>query len=505
MVVTEISITFVTSPNKYNMTFAKNQQFENLIDAMMIEEVAGLDSTLKTKLQGLPIDKKRIGILSILDKDRGLFMKIYNKINDNNISKTDYIKHLVEMLREYVKVGDFERKQHGEVQTPVELVQKILNKLPKDVWSNPNLKWLDNSTGTGIFIACIVERLMVGLDIFESDDQRYKYIMENMIYVSELQSKNCFLYLVSFDPKDEYSINIYNGSFLDDKFDNHCNDVWGVDKFDIVVMNPPYNQMLDMAFIKKSHEISDITLCIHPSTWLIDEKNIQKKFTSTKELVKDDLISIELFNGNGVFGISLFVPCVITYINKNQTHTGIKCIDRINGVELVYDNTDDINKFSNVDVYPKLKNKLIELCKDNNLNKIIKTQEDKTYFVNLAQIRGNVKDTNKLGLGMDSDMLVDDFYTMVTKDLEISLESKQQPVSFASEVEARNFLGYIKTNFVRFCLSIYKNNGNLHRGELALTPWLDFTQEWTDKKLYSNFNLSQEEMAFIEKVIPKYY
>ena len=424
---------------------------------------------------------------------------------DNNISKSEHINNIIDMFSVYKKVDNYNKKTFGEVMTPISLVNHMLDTLPAEVWSNPNLKWLDNSTGTGIFIACVVERLMVGLDIYESDEERYRHIIENMVYVSELQNKNCFLFLVSFDPKDEYTVNIYNGSFLDKKFDMHCEDVWGVDKFDICVMNPPYNQMLDMAFMKKSYELSDSVLCVHPSTWLIDEKGIQKKFTSTKELVKDDLISIELFNGNGVFGISLFVPCVITYVDKNLKHNGVKCIDRINGVELVYENIDQINKFSNNDVYPKLKEKIKKACKDNNLNKVAKTQEDKTYFVNLAQIRGNVKNTNKLGLGMDGDMLVEDFYTMVTKDLDVSLQGKQQPVSFNTINEANNFLKYIKTNFVRFCLSVYKNNGNLHRGELALIPFLDFTQEWTDEKLYEHFNLTQEEIAFIEKVIPKYY
>jgi hypothetical protein len=270
--------------------------------------------------------------------------------------------------------------------------------------------------------------------------------------------------------------------------------------------------MIDMAFVKKSYTVSDITLCVHPSTWLLDEKGIQKKFISTKEMVKDALISIELFNGNGVFGISLFVPCVITYINKNIIHNGIECVDRINGITLVYDNIDHINKFSNIDIYPRLKEKIKTIVKENgNLFDKLRETQNGNFLVNLAQIRGHVKDKNyfvnlaQIRGNVNSEMVKNDFYTMVTKDLEISLEPKQQPVSFTTEIEAKNFLGYVKTNFVRFCLAIYKNNGNLHRGELSLIPYLDFTQEWTDEKLYEHFNITPEEIAFIEKVIPKYY
>ena len=51
-----------------------------------------------------------------------------------------------------------------------------------------------------------------------------------------------------------------------------------------------------------------------------------------------------------------------------------------------------------------------------------------------------------------------------------------------------NFLKFLKTNFVRFCLSINKNNSQLECGEMSLIPWLDFTQEWTDEKLYKHFD-----------------
>jgi hypothetical protein len=63
----------------------------------------------------------------------------------------------------------------------------------------------------------------------------------------------------------------------------------------------------------------------------------------------------------------------------------------------------------------------------------------------------------------------------------------------------------VKTNFVRFCLSINKNNQNLYCGEMSLIPWLDFSREWTDEDLIKEFELTKEEVDFINKHIPKYY
>ena len=133
------------------------------------------------------------------------------------------------MLREYVKVGEVEKKKFGEVMTSLDLVKEMLSTLPEDVWTNPNLKWLDPANGTGPFPTMVIYKLMNGLKEWEPDDnKRYKHIIENMIYVCELQPKNMFLYMCVADPFDEYDINIYTGSFLDEGFDNHMKEVWGV-------------------------------------------------------------------------------------------------------------------------------------------------------------------------------------------------------------------------------------------------------------------------------------
>ena len=34
---------------------------------------------------------------------------------------------------------------------------------------------------------------------------------------------------------------------------------------------------------------------------------------------------------------------------------------------------------------------------------------------------------------------------------------------------------------------------------------MDFTQEWTDERLYKHFNITEEEQAFIKEIIPPYY
>lgn len=495
--ITEITGTTysVSHYNEYLKNGDKNL-FEEVIDQMMLD---GLNPILQEKIKSLPLKDKRMNILAFLDKDRNLFMKIKSFISSEKLSKVDHLKEVILMLREYVKVGEVEKKKFGEVMTDLNLVKHILSRIPKESFENPHSTFCDFANGTGVFPLVVIYRLMIGLEKWQPNaDLRYKHIIENQIFVSEIQPKNMFLYMCLVDPYDEYKLNIYTGSSLEEGFRKHMKEVWNKESFTYGIGNPPFNQMIDMKFVRLSYELCDVTCIVHPSTWLIDEKGKQKAFTDTKDLIKEHLESIELFNGNKIFGIQLFVPCVITYINRNKKSDGVRCLDKINDVEISYDNIYQINKFSNKDVYQSLKDKIYKRSKVDNL--LNYKNNIGNFYVNTAQIRGHVD------LNSNTNMLLDDFYTLVTKDLKVS-ESKSKHMFFAfnSEKEANNFLQYLKSNFCRFCLSIYKNNSQLDRGELEIVPWIDFTQEWTDERLYKEFNLTEEEIKFIEKNIPKYY
>lgn len=323
------------------MTTELKNLYENLIDGMLMEEVAGLDKEILETLQGLPVSQKRMAILSILDKDRRLFMNIKKLVDNSEVSATEHIKDIIPMLRQYVEVGDFERKSVGEVQTPIMLVNDMLDTLPEEVWLNPELKWLDTSTGTGIFIALIIHRLMDGLKTaFPDDEIRYKHIVENMIHVSELQHRNAFLYLCAFDPHDKYAMNVYCGSFLEEGFDNHVKEVWGVGKFDVIVQNPPYQmqkpgfkktQPLWHLFVEKSLNILEeggYMAAVHPSGW----RNVDGVFKNTqKMMLSKDILYLEMHDAND--GIKTFGAatrydfyCIKNTKTKNFITT-IKCQD----------------------------------------------------------------------------------------------------------------------------------------------------------------------------------
>lgn len=53
----------------------------------------------------------------------------------------------MELVDSYLKPSNTEKKMFGEVFTSLELVEEMLDKLPVEVWSNPNLKFLDPANG----------------------------------------------------------------------------------------------------------------------------------------------------------------------------------------------------------------------------------------------------------------------------------------------------------------------------------------------------------------------
>jgi site-specific DNA-methyltransferase (adenine-specific) len=76
---------------------------------------------------------------------------------------------------------------------------------------------------------------------------------------------------------------------------------------------------------------------------------------------------------------------------------------------------------------------------------------------------------------------------------------------FDTEKKVDNFISYLKTDFARFCLSLLKNSQHLDRGELEFVPYLDFTNEWNDAKLFNHFGVDEEAQNYISEFLSDYH
>ena len=70
-----------------------------------------------------------------------------------------------------------------------------------------------------------------------------------------------------------------------------------------------------------------------------------------------------------------------------------------------------------------------------------------------------------------------------------------------SEVECRNVVTYIQTKLFRFLVLLRKSSQNAAKGVYDFVPMQDFSHPWTDEMLYKKYNLTEEEIAFIESMI----
>ncbi|MDP3830161.1 MAG: hypothetical protein Q8Q47_02750, partial [Ignavibacteriaceae bacterium] len=72
---------------------------------------------------------------------------------------------------------------NDEVFTPPNLVNQILDLLPKELWNNKDAKFLDPVCKSGVFLREIAKRLNVGLEKqIPNKQKRINHIYKNQLY-----------------------------------------------------------------------------------------------------------------------------------------------------------------------------------------------------------------------------------------------------------------------------------------------------------------------------------
>ena len=170
--------------------------------------------------------------------------------------KKDNEENILQLVRKYLVVKDKEKKLFGEVFTPVELICDMLKQLPSNVWKNKDLKWLDPANGIGNFPIVVYFKLMKGLSSsIPNEEKRSKHIIENMLYMVELNPVNCKVCKKIFKMiNPNVTPNILKAGFfqvVDKKkktnvysrvFNETVNFNDRTNQFDIIMGNPPYNK-----------------------------------------------------------------------------------------------------------------------------------------------------------------------------------------------------------------------------------------------------------------------
>ena len=149
---------------------------------------------------------------------------IHNDIN-NDININNYVSS-------NLLVNQQRKKELGEVMTPLELVEQMLDALPVSVWTNPTLRWFEPTCGSGHFMICVFRRLKLHFDA--------SHIIQNMLFMVDINPDNVAKCKSLFGE----SCNAY------------CSDILTYDggMFDIIVGNVPFQQVSLMGGKSKLYE-----------------------------------------------------------------------------------------------------------------------------------------------------------------------------------------------------------------------------------------------------------
>ncbi len=446
-------------------------------------------------------------------------------------SLVDNPKELLELINECLKPKDIEKKKYGEVFTPMNFINNNMladleayynRKYNKNIFEDETLKWGDTTAGMGNFPIAIYYKLMDGLKTkIPNSHERKKHILEKMLYMAEYNKKNCFIIKQIFNINDEFKLNLYEGDSLHLDIQKE----FGINKFDIIIGNPPYNEELKSTgakalynkFVEYYIEKCDLLYFIIPSRWFSGGKGLDN--FRKNMLARTDIVYIKHFdNASKIFGNLVDIKGGVNYFLKDKNHND-DCyfndsITKLNKYDVFVDSKyhsliDKLVKFCSITKYYisqdyykiqtndsrlylkndiKYNNNMIKcyVSQQKGFEKYIDKSEIKKNTMTWKVITTRAAHEHKSGFGN----------SFIGKPNEIHSKSY---ISFNvnSEDEAISLLSYMKCKLPNFMLSLRKSSQDISESTCKWIPLPPLDKEWTDDEIYKYYKLSGAEINLI--------
>ncbi len=489
---------------------------------------------------------------------------------------------------------------NDEVFTPPNLVNDILDLLPAELWTNPNAKFLDPVSKSGVFLREMAKRLMRGLETQIPDQQeRINHIFSQQLYGIAITDLTALLsrrsVYCSKTANGKYSIcetfddeqgNIrykrmkhtwqggkctYCGASQevydrDDDLETYAYNFIHTDnpekifnmKFDVIVGNPPYQlsdgghgrsaKPLYHKFIQQAKKLNPryISMII-PARWFAGGRvgeltEFREKMLRDKRIrvihdfqdARDCFPGVEIKGGVNYFlwdrdneglckvcthsGDSITSEATRFLLEKGAT-TFIRCNEAIpilkkvqlkkekSFSELVSANDPfgfDVRVEGSMKrVKPKYKSTPFKDAINFYYNG---WRRDGVGYIDKNYVKKNTEwiNQNKLFVAKavgTGDSKTDSIKPFIPENPSCTSETYLVIGPFNSEKTMSNVLSYIQTKFFHFMVSLKKITQEARRGVYEFVPLQDFSEPWTDEKLYKKYGLTEEEIAFIESMI----
>ena len=317
-------------------------------------------------------------------------------------SLIDKPQELLELIDSCLKPKQKEKQENGEVFTPMCLVFEMLDNLDKhyikehgrSIFTELTFKWFDPASGMGNFPVAVYLKLMEGLKPqIPNDEERKKHIIENMLYMSELNKKNVFICHQIFNVNNQYKLNLYEG----DTLELNVVSEWEValNSFDVILGNPPYNkggirshtgkqlgdknETIWTKFIEKSFEWlkpDGFLVFINPLSWL------KKSHSLHNEMLEKHIVWLKLWDNSqskGMINADIPISLYILQNKKNTTNKKTEITSILKRRNLTTTSIEYLNpKYSIPLAFHSIFNKLVGFIETRNLQLEYKTKTIKS-------------------------------------------------------------------------------------------------------------------------------
>ena len=438
-------------------------------------------------------------------------------------------KELIEYINTMMKPKDLEKKQFGEVFTPLDFVNIMFDQLDSyyklqhngiSIFSIKKFTWYDPACGIGNFEVILFERLMKGLkDQFSHEDLLKKHILENMIYVSDINKKNIFIYKTIFNLQRKYKLNILLGDSLQLEM---------LKKYDVIIGNPPFNQsphdnnartlpyfnIFTSNFIDKCQ----FMLFVIPSKWFMGGlclKKFHKMMIERNDIpyLKDYQDTTKVFTNNRQ------ISGGVCYFIKDSKYNGLTKFNnhfiKLDKYDIIIDqkyhsiidklidwgiNNNNLSElYMSTQYYGNIIDHLHDDYHKNNLKCYVSIQKsEKLYkFINKKYVDNDkLKYYKVITTHGHSSKGFGNAYCINKKDIYMY---SYVGFKISSMTEALNLLYYIKEcKFTNFLLFLRTATHHINKETVSWIPKLDFNIKWTDKKLYKYFKFTNDEIELVE-------
>ena len=330
-------------------------------------------------------------------------------------------------------VSDLGKIARNEVITPEPVVEKMINKLKKEDFEKAEtillinekygefFKYIAEHFGKAIAKKCrIVPSSEIGVMLTKKLLNSFglnNYINTIILDIGDVDRNG------QYDVKDFLKL-MEKKEELEKKT--------GVKKFDICLMNPPYadrsngGMYLDMQFVEKVNEISNMQIAIHPAKKWISDTNIAKRNADSGHLKE-----LEIIDANKEFDIATV-----------WRWAGIFVYDNLNTYENTIIKKDNINNIYSCELnYTDRKKMWEQLMFSQDLAKIVKSTES---------LKNNLINKYKT--------MINDGHGFIYEENRLQRGKKKYNITKTDQHNLERVRKYLKDGTYKYC--VYRGTGN---------------------------------------------